>query len=55
VPDIVADVITERIYWIDYFRYTVESADYNGLERRVIYKQLKIAFFSLTLDTVTMT
>jgi len=52
VSDIVADVKAQRLFWVDYRSYSIESANYDGSQRRVIYKRIGCTFFALALDEV---
>jgi len=52
VTDIVADVKEQRLFWIDHYSYSIESVNYDGSLRRVVYKKLGWKFLSLALDEV---
>lgn len=32
----IVDIVGDKLYWLDYFRYILESSNYDGLERIVI-------------------
>jgi hypothetical protein len=42
VPDIVVDTEEERIYWIDIGRNSLETAKYDGTDRRLIRRSTNI-------------
>lgn len=52
VEDIVADVTSDRIYWVDSCRHAVESVDYNGNNRKLVYRRDYAFFHDLAIDKV---
>lgn len=42
VPDIVVDTEEERIYWIDIGRNALETAKYDGTDRRLVRRSTNI-------------
>lgn len=42
VPDIVVDTEEERIYWIDIGRNSLETAKYDGTDRRLVRRSTNI-------------
>jgi len=50
--DIVADVKEQRLFWIDSLSNSIESVNYDGSQRRVVYKRIGYQFFALALDEV---
>lgn len=54
VTDIVADATSQKIFWVDYNRFSIESTDYEGFHRRIVYKRKNYFFQSLAVDEVTL-
>ena len=40
VPDMVTDPEQSKIYWIDNNRNSIESADYDGKNRKLVFRTL---------------
>ncbi|OWF37416.1 Low-density lipoprotein receptor-related protein 4 [Mizuhopecten yessoensis] len=51
VEDIEIDAGERRLYWTDAGRDTIESSQYDGTDRKIIYRQLNINFRSIAVDT----
>ncbi|XP_069121299.1 low-density lipoprotein receptor-related protein 6-like [Argopecten irradians] len=51
VEDIEIDAVENRIYWVDYSRYTIESSQYDGTDRKIIYRGMGLRFQSIAVDT----
>ncbi|XP_069122406.1 very low-density lipoprotein receptor-like [Argopecten irradians] len=50
VHDIVADCLTSRLYWTDAKRFTIESSNYDGSDRQIVYKRSDNYFRSISID-----
>ncbi|KAK3087802.1 hypothetical protein FSP39_010804 [Pinctada imbricata] len=51
VPDIVTDTASERLYWIDIGRNSLESAKYDGTDRRLVRRSTNV---NLYMNGVTL-
>ncbi|KAJ8299885.1 hypothetical protein KUTeg_021404 [Tegillarca granosa] len=49
VISICTDHVTKRIYWVDYLRETLETATYDGLDRKVIRRENNVYLTSVAL------
>ncbi|OWF37417.1 Low-density lipoprotein receptor-related protein 4 [Mizuhopecten yessoensis] len=51
VEDIEIDAGERRLYWTDALRNAIESSQYDGTDRKIIYRQLNSNFRSIAVDT----